>query len=195
MNQRLPVIQPGPAPIGSTGPPVFAKIAIVGLGLVGGSIALAARRTWPASLVIGVDDNDVLERAMVLHAVDVGADDLVIASEAELVILASDASRNITALRELPDAVPGSALVTDVGAAKRDIITAARSLPPRFTFIAGHPLVTDVGDIVHANPDLFKARLWMLMPQPGAPAASVDQLQRFVSGLGAEPRIVEADER
>ena len=49
-------------------PPVFERIAIVGLGLVGGSIALAARQAWPASLVIGVDRNDVLERAMIRHA-------------------------------------------------------------------------------------------------------------------------------
>ena len=53
------------------GPPVFERVAIVGLGLIGGSLALAARKAWPAGLVIGVDRNEVLEKAMVRHAVDV----------------------------------------------------------------------------------------------------------------------------
>ena len=85
-SRRLPVIQPG---AGGGTPPVFDKIAVVGLGLIGGSIALAARELWPGSLVIGVDDKDVLERAMVRHAIDVAADDLVVMAEADLVVLAA----------------------------------------------------------------------------------------------------------
>ena len=60
----------------ATQTPIFEKIGIVGLGLIGGSIALAARQIWPTSLVIGVDNKDVLETAMRLHAIDVAADDL-----------------------------------------------------------------------------------------------------------------------
>ncbi|HEY3045634.1 MAG TPA: hypothetical protein VGJ39_16500, partial [Vicinamibacterales bacterium] len=59
---ELPVIQPTRRPEGQ--PPIFEKIGIVGLGLIGGSIALAARELWPASLVIAVDNKDVLETAM-----------------------------------------------------------------------------------------------------------------------------------
>ena len=62
--QQLPVIQPGRPGKGQGQPLVFDKIGIVGLGLVGGSIALAAREIWPTSLVIGVDNKDVLETAM-----------------------------------------------------------------------------------------------------------------------------------
>jgi len=68
--------------------PIFNRIGIVGLGLIGGSIALAARELWPSALVIGVDNKDVLETAMRLHAIDVAADDLVVLAEADLVILA-----------------------------------------------------------------------------------------------------------
>ena len=56
--------------MGEVAKPVFPTIAIVGLGLIGGSIALAARRIWPTSLVIAVDNKDVLETAMRLHAID-----------------------------------------------------------------------------------------------------------------------------
>ena len=64
--KELPVLQPGK---GEGAPPIFEKIGIVGLGLIGGSIALKARELWPKSLVIAVDDKDVLETAMRLHAV------------------------------------------------------------------------------------------------------------------------------
>ena len=84
------MLQPGEVP-GS--PPVFEKIAIVGLGLIGGSMALAARKTWPRCLVIGVDDKDVLERAMVRHAIDVAASDLTVIGEADLVVLAAPCVR------------------------------------------------------------------------------------------------------
>src|SRR5438128_2245601 len=59
---ELPVIQPTRRTGGE--PPIFQKIGIVGLGLIGGSIALAARELWPASLVIAVDNQDVLDRLM-----------------------------------------------------------------------------------------------------------------------------------
>ena len=59
LPRTLPMIQPG-ASNGS--PPIFEKVAIVGLGLIGGSIALAVRQHWPSSLVIGVDRKEVLER-------------------------------------------------------------------------------------------------------------------------------------
>jgi prephenate dehydrogenase len=73
---ELPVIQAGQRR--DAQPPIFEKIGIIGLGLIGGSIALAAREIWPTSLVIAVDNKDVLETAMRLHAIDVAADDLMV---------------------------------------------------------------------------------------------------------------------
>src|SRR4029434_3485923 len=96
---ELHVIQPGRRVEGQ--PPVFAKIGIVGLGLIGGSIALAARQIWPAALVIGVDEQDVLETAMRLHAIDVAADDLIVLAEADVVILAAPVLQNIALLEQL----------------------------------------------------------------------------------------------
>src|SRR6476469_6720279 len=103
--KELPVIQPGRpfAPSGS--PPLFDKIGIVGLGLIGGSIALAARQLWPRALVIGVDNKDVLETAMRMHAIDVAADDLIVLAEADIVILAAPVKANIALLSELDDNV------------------------------------------------------------------------------------------
>src|ERR1700694_3004032 len=134
---ELPVIQPGRRREGQ--PPVFAKIGIVGLGLIGGSIALAAREIWPSSLVIGVDNKDVLETAMRLHAIDVAADDLIVLAEADLVILAAPVKTNIARLADLDETIRQPAVVTDTGSTKRGILNAAGALPARFTFIGGHP--------------------------------------------------------
>src|SRR5678816_4156346 len=108
---ELPVIQPGRRVEGQ--PPIFAKIGIVGLGLIGGSIALAARQLWPAALVIGVDNKDVLETAMRLHAIDVAADDLVVLAEADLIILAAPVRQNLLLLETLDENVRRPAVITD----------------------------------------------------------------------------------
>src|SRR5438105_5127975 len=112
----LPVIQPGRSATRQT--PIFEKIGIVGLGLIGGSIALAARQIWPSALVIGVDNKDVLETAMRLHAIDVAADDLIVLAEADVVILAAPAQHNITLLGDLDQNVRQPAIVTDTSGTK-----------------------------------------------------------------------------
>jgi len=117
MPKEFTVIQAGRAPKGE--PPVFDKVGIVGLGLIGGSIALRARELWPSALVIAVDNKDVLETAMRLHAIDVAADDLVVLAEADVVILSAPVKQNIAVLAELDANVRTPAVITDTGSTKR----------------------------------------------------------------------------
>jgi prephenate dehydrogenase len=146
-------------------PPPFARVAIVGYGLIGASLGMAVKQQWAAALVIAVDRKDVIEAAMRRHAADVGGDDLVMAAEADLVILAAPVKTNIRILGELAEYVPGEALVTDVGSTKREMVAAARALPERLTFIGGHPLAgAAAGGIDMARPDLFHGRPWILTP-------------------------------
>jgi prephenate dehydrogenase len=188
---ELPVIQPGRRV--EPRPPVFQKIGIVGLGLIGGSIALAARQLWPSSLVVGVDDKDVLETAMRLHAIDVAADDLVVLAEVDLVILAAPVRQNLALLEQLDEHVRQAAVVTDTGSTKRAMVEAARALPPRFTFVGGHPLGGAAkGGLEHARPDLFTGRPWLLTPTGDAAGEAVETLFAFVQALGAVPRLVSA---
>lgn len=174
---------------------MFDKIGIVGLGLIGGSIALRAREIWPSSLVIAVDNKDVLETAMRLHAIDVAADDLVVLAEADVVILAAPVGQNTAVLRDLDEHVRQPAVVTDTGSTKRAMVAAARDLPPRFTFIGGHPLAGAAkGGLEHARSDLFVGRPWLLIPPPNDGAASaVEKLTAFVRALGAEPKTTTAE--
>ncbi len=188
----LPVIQPG---TGDGSPPPFDKVAIVGLGLIGGSIALAVRQQWPSALVIGVDRKDVLEKAMLLHAIDVAADDPVVMAEADLVILAAPVEQNINMLAELDQHVATPAVVTDVGSTKRTTVDAARQLPSRLTFVGGHPLGgAPRGGIEHARPDLFQKRPWLFTPDGESAASTLERLCGFASALGAEPHTMTPDE-
>ena len=190
--RTLPMIQPRPA---ATTPPPFDKVAIVGLGLIGGSIALAARQHWPSCLVIGVDRKEVLEKAMVLHAIDVAADDPVVMAEADLVILAAPVEQNIDRLADLERHVTTPAVVTDVGSTKRTTVEAARQLPSRFTFVGGHPLGgAPRSGIEHARPDLFVKRPWLFTPDGAVAAGVVERLSGFVRALGAEPHVVDPAE-
>jgi prephenate dehydrogenase len=219
MSKELPVIQPGrPAPA-SGAPPIFDKIGIVGLGLIGGSIALASRELWPSALVIAVDNKDVLETAMRLHAIDVAADDLIVLAEADIVILAAPVKQNLALLADLDANIRQPALITDTGSTKREIVAAALDLPLRFTFVGGHPLAGAAhGGLEHARPDLFKGRPWLLTPaarpegralrddrtehsdrrgrpsgRPDAHGEGIDKLMTFIEALGAVPRVITAD--
>ena len=187
-SRRLPVIQPG---TGAAARPIFDKVAIVGLGLIGGSIALAVREKWPGSLVIGVDDKAVLEKAMVRHAIDVAADDPVVMADADLVVLAAPVRQNIELMKDLETHVQGHAVITDVGSTKRAIVASAAVLPPRLTFVGGHPLGgAPRSGIDHARPDLFAGRPWLFTPATDTIGAAVDRLQQFVAGLGAETHVM-----
>jgi prephenate dehydrogenase len=173
---------------GPSVPPVFERIAIVGLGLVGGSIALAARKVWPASLVIGVDRNAVLERAMIRHAIDVASDDLMIIADADLVILATPVEATLDIIPALDRTLASDAVVTDVSSTKKDVATAARVLPPRLPFVGGHPLTGDTGGgIDAARPDLFAGRPWLLVDETRARPDVTAKLVAFAEGLGATP--------
>jgi prephenate dehydrogenase len=190
--RRLPVVQPGREP---GRPPIFAKIGIVGLGLIGGSIALAARQLWPTGLVVAVDVKDTLEKAMVLHAIDVAADDPVVLADVDLVILAAPVRQNLELLASLPDHLPRPAVVTDTGSTKREIVEAARKLPPNLTFVGGHPLGGAArGGIDHARPDLFVGRPWLFTPGTDGAAGAVEKLCEFATALGAKPRLLSAPE-
>jgi len=184
MSRLLPMAQDRPPDVS----PVFERIAVVGLGLVGGSIALAARQVWPASLVIGVDRSAVLERAMTRHAVDVASEDLMIISDADLVILATPVETTLDLMEALGRTLASDAVITDTASAKGEVASAALALPPRLPFVGGHPLTGGTGDgIDAARPDLFTGRPWVLVDDTRARPDATARLVAFIEGLGATP--------
>lgn len=187
--------------------PPFPSIAIVGLGLIGGSIALGVRERWPGSRVFGVDTEAVVAHALGSGAIDRSVDSIAALPEASLVILAAPVRQNIDLLRQIArwtdpgrparsDPSTRSVVVTDVGGTKREIVKAARDLPASsMTFVGGHPLGGgERGGFAFARPDLFAGRPWIFTPDGRGSSEAVERLSRFVDGLGARPSIVSAEE-
>lgn len=167
--------------------PVFARVAIVGLGAIGASIGLAVRQAWPDVLIVGVDRKDILQQAVHLHAIDVGANDLVVAADVQLIVLAASDRDNARILPAIAEYVAGECVITDVGAAKGEICAAAKDLPPNLVFVDGTP-DADAGGrgLESARPDLFVGRTWRLGGGNDV-AAHRTRLEAFVRGLGATP--------
>ena len=180
--------------MGRLSEPPFHRIAIVGVGLIGGSIALAVKRRWPAADVTGIDRPPVLETARQLAVIDRGSEGLEGVDGAELVILAAPVLQNAAALQELPRFLR-RAVITDVGSTKRAIVEAARVLTPELPFVGGHPLSgAAAGGVEAARPDLFTDRPWLLTRSASTTDAALEALTAFVTGLGAIPRVIGAAE-
>src|SRR5881409_2962431 len=149
--------------------PPFRRIAIVGVGLIGGSITLAAKRKWPSIDVAGIGARD----------------DLSGIAGAGLIVLSAPVLANIRILEQIPAHAASDAVVTDTGSTKRRIVAAAAA-SPALTFIGGHPMAGGArGGAAHARDDVFDGRPWILTPQPGHAAPAVARLESFVAGLGA----------
>src|SRR5262245_21109001 len=163
----------------------FKRIAIVGFGLIGGSIALAARKRWPKTRIIAIDRPEVVASALESISADDGGDDLRLCADADLVVLAAPVQTNVRILCELPVHLSRPAFVTDVGSTKRQIAESARCLPGHLQFVGGHPLAgASTGGFNTARSDLFTDHPWILTPA-GDRQPAAGPLSRFIEGLGA----------
>jgi prephenate dehydrogenase len=169
--------------------PPFSRVGIAGLGLIGGSIALAARRAWPGVSVVGVDRADLLAGARERGFVDDTAESLSHLPPIDLLVLATPVSAIVSLLPEAARLQPAP-LVTDVGSTKRAAMAAARRAGVA-RFIGGHPMAgSERGGLEQARPDLFDGRPWLLVDGATSPEAA-HTLERFVTGLGARPRWID----
>ena len=179
----------------STSDPPFRRVAVVGLGLIGGSIALAIRERWPSVRIAGIDRQAVLAHAQGSGALDRGSETTGALGEVDLVILAAPVRQNVALLGEIAQQLPATTIVTDVGGTKRDIVEAARALRCAAAFVGGHPIGgAERGGFGFARPDLFKGRPWIFTPQVESRADAVERLFDFARGLGARPSAMDAAE-
>jgi prephenate dehydrogenase len=167
------------------------RVAVIGIGLIGGSVALAARERLGAH-VSGWDfDPAALSRARAAGVIDTSARSIEAAvDDAEAVVVAAP----VEALPDLVAAVlsqaPADCLVTDVGSTKRTIVAAIAD--PRF--VGGHPLAgAETSGVEHARADLLAGATWYLTASEQTSAASLARARSLVSGLGATPVEIGAD--
>jgi prephenate dehydrogenase len=168
------------------------RIAVLGVGLIGGSIGLAARRRLDAE-VAGFDpDRELLDRALELEAVDSAAESVAAAVDgAELVFCAAPVTALPGLAAEALDAAGEDTVVTDVGSVKRDVIAALGS---ESRFIGGHPLAgAETAGVENARADLFEGARWYLTPTQRTGGLLYDRVQRAISEIGARPQAIEAE--
>ncbi len=171
----------------------FNKIAIVGTGLMGGSLGLAVKHFYSDKRVAGVDFPEEIEKALERGAVDegYGPDELESALEgADLVVLATPIDRILELLGELPGYLPGGATVMDLGSTKREVCARGREELENYsaTFIGGHPMTgAEVRGITGAHSLLFENSVFVLVTPDGEPTDVSAKLEGFLSGLGADP--------
>ncbi len=166
------------------------RIAIVGVGLIGGSIGLAARGRLGATVSGWSRSRGTLERALELGAIDRAGDSLADAvRDAEAVFVCAPVGALPEVVREALAAAPADCVVTDAGSTKRSVVEAIDD--PRF--VGGHPLAgAETAGVEHARADLFHDATWYLTPTPGATGTLFERLHRIVRDLGARPATIDA---
>ena len=159
-----------------------ARLAVVGTGLVGTSVALAAGRT--GTRCRGFDtDRGVLDRAAARGVMEPAASLAEAIADAELVVVAVPVGAAPAVVQEVLEAGGGDAVVTDVASTKRPL---ASLDDPRF--VPGHPVAGGAtGGPSRAAADLFDAATWFLTPTDASSSESVELVERFVVSLGARP--------
>lgn len=168
---------------------LFDQITIVGVGLIGGSVGLAAKARRLVRRVVGTGrDPANLAKATELGALDAGTTELAAAvRESDLIVVCTPVDRIADViLRAVPHCRPG-AIFTDGGSTKAGIVHAvAGSLSRGVSFVPAHPLAgSEKNGVDHAKPDLFEGRMTILTPIPGTESATVERVREFWRGLGS----------
>jgi prephenate dehydrogenase len=173
-------------------------LTIVGVGLIGGSVGLAARRRGLAGRVLGAGRQAAtLERARQLGAIDLPCLDVADAvRRADVAVFCTP----VTLIAEQVLATAGGCapgtLLTDAGSTKAAIVGALDGkLPPGVSFVGSHPLAgSEKRGPEHADADLFEGRVTVVTPGPGGDSAAVERTVAFWRALGSRVVLMEPDE-
>jgi prephenate dehydrogenase len=166
------------------------RIAVLGVGLIGGSIGLAARRRLDAEVVGCGRSPERLARAVELGAIDRAADSLAEAcADADLVFCCAPVAALPEQARDALAAAGPETAVSDVGSTKGQLVAAVGDDE---RFIGGHPLAgAETAGVENAREDLFEGARWYLTPTEQVSGLLYDRLQRALSALGARPQAID----
>jgi prephenate dehydrogenase len=168
------------------------KVAVLGVGLIGGSIGMAAARRLDAD-VTGYDpDPAVAGKALELGAIGEAAASIAEAVDgAELVFCAAPVAALPGLVAEALEATSEGTVVTDVGSTKRQLLGEFSSQP---RFVGGHPLAgAETAGVENAHAELFEGARWYLTPTDKTEGILYDKLQRAIGDFGARPQAIQAE--
>jgi cyclohexadieny/prephenate dehydrogenase len=171
----------------------FARVTVIGLGLIGSSVARAVRQAMPTVRITGYDaDPEVRAIAERIDLADDIADSAGAAViDADLVMLCVPVGAMGAVAAEFADDLPAEAIVSDVGGSKASVLAALRAVLPDATIVPGHP----VAGTEHSGPEagfatLFRGRWCILTPEEGTAEAPVARLRAFWEALDAQVEIM-----
>ena len=172
-------------------------VVIVGVGLIGGSFALALKKAGFGGRIIGVSSPRTIEAARARGAIDEAASLQAAVPEADLVYLAQPISRILDTIEEICPFLREGALVTDAGSTKAEIVErASRRIRPG-QFLGGHPLAgKERRGVEEAEPDLFAGRTYVLTPEGPADLetpAAIDFVE-WIRRIGGVPVVLSPSE-
>ena len=177
---------------------MFNRVAIIGLGLIGGSLGLALRQAKAARQVAGYDlYKGVGERARNLGAIDQSCSSLEEAARgSELILLATPVGTMRSLLQQLATCASPGAIITDVASTKVQVINWAEEyLPANIYFVGGHPIAgKETSGIEAADAALFKQRVYCLTPTQHTSPAALEKVASLIDVLGARVRFLEPPE-
>jgi prephenate dehydrogenase len=168
------------------------RTAVLGVGLIGGSIGLAARERLGGEVVGWGPNRPSVDRALELGAIDRAAESVEEAcAEVEAVFCAGPVSALPDLVASALGACGEDTVVTDAGSTKRQLVAA---FGEDERFIGGHPLAgAETAGVANARADLFEGARWYLTPTERSSGILYDRLQRAIAGLGARPQAIEAE--
>ena len=172
-------------------------VAIFGVGLIGGSFALAIRKAGFSGRIIGVSSDETIRTALALGVIDEALPAAEAAGHADLLYLAQPIHRIIASLAELDALVKPGALITDAGSTKKAIIDRASLVISRAQFLGGHPMAgRERRGVEAAEADLFQGRPYVLTPQsPGElESAAAREFLGWIPKIGSFPVVLSPEE-
>lgn len=176
---------------------MFEAVAIVGVGLIGGSLGLALKQAGFRGRVLGVSSEAALKAAVARGAIDAGLPLEEAVPQADLVYLAQPIHRILETLTRLDPLVRPGALVTDAGSTKARIVEAGRRAIRRAQFLGGHPMAgKETRGAAEAEADLFAGRTYVLTPLDLAELETVParDFLGWLGAIGAAPLILGPEE-
>jgi len=171
------------------------RVAVCGVGLIGGSIGLAAQRRLHAE-VVGFDpDEAAVTSALERGALTAGAATVAEAvADADIVFCAAPVGPLPGLVAEALEASGEDTVVSDVGSTKQDLVDGLADHPDAGRFIGGHPIAgAETAGVENARAELFEGARWYLTPSGQAGGVHYDRLQRAIAEMGARPQAIDAE--
>ncbi len=173
------------------------RVAILGLGLIGGSLGMALRRARAVGQVVGADTADGIgPAARAAGAVDTDSGSIRDAvKNADLVVLAAPPGQLAALVDQIRNDLASGATVTDVGSVKGTLVAGLQSrLPAGVAFVGGHPLAgRERSGIGAARADLFEGARCLLTPLPRTDAAALERVRRMWEAVGAIVSLIDPE--